>query len=129
MNGMSSDMAALVAMFHQRMGIEPGSLDDAAFVRLRMRLAAEEHAELMDELAKGDRVGVAQELADVVVIAYGTAELLGIDLDAVLAEVMRANLSKVGPGGPIFREDGKVLKPEGFRPADVAAVLARSKAA
>lgn len=120
---MPSDASTLVATFHTAMGIEPGRLDDNDFVRLRMRLHAEEHRELTDELALGNLVGVAHELADVLVVAYGTADLLGIDLDAVLAEVMRANLAKAGPDGPRFRDDGKLLKPDTFRPADVAAVV------
>ena len=48
----------------------------------------------------------------------------GIDLAAVLTEVQRSNMSKLGEDGrPIYRKDGKVLKgPRFFRP-DVAGVL------
>ena len=44
--------------------------------------------------------------------------------DAVLAEVHRANMSKVEPDGTVLRrEDGKVLKGSAFRAADVDAAL------
>jgi hypothetical protein len=76
----------------------------------------------------GDLQGIAQELADVVYVAYGTALTYGIPLDAVLAEVHRANMSKLDADGkPLLRDDGKVLKSELYRAPDVAAVLARQE--
>jgi predicted HAD superfamily Cof-like phosphohydrolase len=84
---------------------------------------------LVGELAvavQGRRLDeIARELADVVYVAYGTAVTYGIDLDAVLVEIHRANMSKLGPGGVPVVRDGKVVKSEGFRPPDVAAVLSR----
>lgn len=63
-----------------------------------------------------------------VYLAYGTAAEYGIDLDAVLAEVHRANMSKLGPDGrPALREDGKVLKGDCYRPPQVADVLRRQR--
>jgi predicted HAD superfamily Cof-like phosphohydrolase len=63
---------------------------------------------------------LAKELADVLVVIYGTADLLEIPLEAVFAEVMRSNMSKVGPDGQVIRrEDGKILKPDTYREADV----------
>lgn len=73
---------------------------------------------------KPDIVGIADALADMVYVIAGAAHVYGIDLDAVFAEVHRSNMAKLGPGGkPIYREDGKVLKPEGWTPPDVAGVL------
>jgi predicted HAD superfamily Cof-like phosphohydrolase len=94
-------------------------------VAARQRLLEEEVGELA-EAARGGRLDeVARELADVVYVAYGTAVTYGIDLDAVLAEVHRANMTKLGRDGrPVIR-NGKVQKGDGFRPPDVAAVLAR----
>ena len=52
----------------------------------------------------------------------------GIDLAAVLAEVQRSNMSKLGADGrPIYREDGKVLKGSGYFAPDVADVLRRRR--
>ena len=71
-------------------------------------------------------MGAADALADLVYVVYGMALETGIDLAAVLAEVQRSNMSKLGADGrPVYRQDGKVLKGPGYLPPDVAAVLAR----
>ena len=57
---------------------------------------------------------------DLLYVTYGAILACGIDPDPVFAEVHRANLSKAG--GPT-REDGKVLKPPGWQPADVRSVI------
>lgn len=59
---------------------------------------------------------VADGLADLIYVACGAALELGIPLGAVWAEVHAANLRKAG--GP-RRQDGKVLKPNGWTPPDV----------
>jgi len=91
---------------------------------LRVRLLREEVREYSDAVAAGDLVEVADGLADIVYVVFGTALAHGIDLDAVLEEVHRSNMSKLGEDGrPLFRDDGKVLKgPRYFRP-DIAGVL------
>jgi predicted HAD superfamily Cof-like phosphohydrolase len=88
---------------------------------LRRTLHDEEHAELVEALASGDRAQIARELADVVYVAFGTAHAAGIDLDAAIAEVHRANMHKATAG--LRREDGKVVKPPGFRPPDMTLAL------
>lgn len=63
---------------------------------------------------------LAHELADVVYVAYGTALVHGIDLDAVIAETHRSNMTKRVPDGRVARRaGGKVLKysPVGDRAA------------
>jgi predicted HAD superfamily Cof-like phosphohydrolase len=67
---------------------------------------------------------LAKELADVLYVVYGTADLLEIPLEAVFTEVHRSNMSKVGPNGQVIRrEDGKILKPDSYREADVHGAL------
>ena len=112
---------------------------------MRMSLIAEEFAELVEAVygasARGeieaayaravaaddgtrDTVAAADALADLVYVIYGMALETGIDLAAVLAEVQRSNMSKLGADGkPIYREDGKVLKGPGYFAPDVAEVL------
>lgn len=118
---------AMVREFHSGLGDDlPGSprLQDAATRRLRREFLAEEAAEAVAADENGDLVGLAQELADVVYVAYGTAARYGIPLDAVLAEIHRANLTKEAhPAG------GKAIKGPTFRPADVAAVMGSTPAA
>lgn len=92
---------------------------------LRQSLVDEEVAELRRAVMDGDLVEIADALADIVYVVYGTAWVYGIDLDAVLAEVHSSNMTKLGADGrPIRRADGKVLKGPDFRPPDIAAVLA-----
>lgn len=67
-------------------------------------------------------------LAAIVDTCYGAARAHGIDLDEVLEEIQRSNMSKLGADGkPIYREDGKVLKGPGFFPPDIKAVLVRQQ--
>ncbi|EDY46700.1 hypothetical protein [Streptomyces sp. SPB074] len=124
--------AAHLRAFHSAFGLvvreTPGRVDEAT-AALRRALLAEEFAEADEaagELADdaGALAHFAQELADLVYVTYGTALTHGIDLDAVLAEVHRANMSKLGPdGSPVRRADGKVMKGPHYRAPDIAAVL------
>ena len=76
-----------------------------------MRLLAEEHEEVREELIKfiqnpvsGDRPALAKELADMLYVVYGTASMLDIDLDYALEAVHKSNLSKLdAEGKPILR--------------------------
>ena len=105
--------------------VDAPSAAGADQLELRRRLLAEEVGELADAEAADDTAGVADALADIVYIALGTADLLGIPFDAVFDEVHRANMSKLGADGrPVLRADGKVLKGPGYTPPDVAGVLA-----
>jgi len=91
---------------------------------LRQRLLVEETVEVGEAVAGDDLASIAQELADVVYIAYGTALTYGIDLDAVIAEVHRANMSKLDANGrPLCRADGKVAKSDRYQPPDIRGVL------
>ncbi len=104
-------------------------VDDEELV-LRRRLLDEEVGELADAVAARDVTAVADALADIVYIACGTADLLGIPFDEVFAEVHRANMSKLGADGrPVLRADGKVLKGPAYVPPDVAGVLAAARRA
>lgn len=92
---------------------------------LRIRLIAEEFKEYTDAEEANDIVEVADALADMIYIICGTAASYGIPLEAVFEEVHNSNMAKLGPNGkPIKREDGKIIKPEGWQPPDVVGVLA-----
>lgn len=114
-----STAAAALAEFHAH----PNSLHEGTNTQaLRRTLHEEEHRELMFELScaaqgRGDLAQIARELADVLYVSYGTAWAFGIDLDAAFAEVHRAAMDKMRAG--LRREDGKILKPPGFRPPDM----------
>lgn len=122
-----SVIACLVAEFHRRFGLpvryEP-TLVDVAEAHLRRSLIEEEVNEYFDASWDGNLVEIADALADIVYVAYGAALTYGIDLDAVLSEVHRSNMSKLGQDGcPLRRSDGKVVKGPNYSPPDVARVL------
>ncbi|MBX3059045.1 MAG: hypothetical protein KF770_21465 [Anaerolineae bacterium] len=95
---------------------------------LRRTLIEEEYQEVMAAFATlhgelhtaVDLTPLAHELADLLYVVYGTFATLGINADAVYAEVHRANMEKLS--GP-RRADGKLLKPPGWQPANVASIL------
>lgn len=120
------DHNGMVAWFHRVFGVpiaERPTLD-AATMDLRMRLLREEWEELQAAVEAGDLVEIADALADMEYIIHGTNLALGIDGNAVFSEVHRSNMAKLGPDGkPIIREDGKIIKPQGWQPPDVEAAM------
>lgn len=86
--------------------------------QLRRTLLHEEYNEYTVAEAESDLVEIADALADMTVIIFGTANAYGLDLPAVLGEVMRSNMSKVNPktGKVDRREDGKILKGDNYLP-------------
>jgi len=112
-------------------------------VRLRARLIAEEFVEMMEatfgachaideeigDVIENSKVDVdlpdyADALADMAYVIEGANLTFGINSTAVLAEVQRANLSKLGSDGkPVRREDGKIVKGPNFSPPDVSKIL------
>ncbi|MFD3626527.1 hypothetical protein [Streptomyces sp. NPDC058698] len=126
---MSASPADLVREFHRAFGLdardEPSEVSPDLAAH-RGELLAEEAREAGEVAVTGPLDRLAHELADVVYVAYGTALVHGIDLDAVIAEVHRSNMTKLGPGGEVSRRpDGKVLKGDHYGAPDVAAVLRR----
>jgi predicted HAD superfamily Cof-like phosphohydrolase len=126
---MSSSPADLVREFHLAFGLDARRTPTEISPELaahRGELLAEEAAEVAEVSVQGPLDRLAHELADVVYVAYGTALVHGIDLDAVLTEIHRSNMTKIGPDGVVSRrEDGKVLKGEHYEAPDVPGVLRR----
>lgn len=49
---------------------------------------------------------------------------LGLEIKELFDEVHRSNMDKLGPDGkPIYREDKKVLKPEGWEPPNLIPII------
>lgn len=118
---------ALVKAFHIAFGIptpDRPQFPTEARRNLRWTLDFEERAEAMDADIENDLPAFAEEMADRAIVLFGQAWEHGIDLEAVIAEKMRANMSKLGADGkPVLRADGKVLKGAGYVPADTVRVL------
>jgi len=79
-------------------------------------LIAEEYNELQDAVDAADKVEQLDALVDILVVTIGAIRAAGWDGEAAWKEVMNTNFAKIDPdtGKVIKREDGKVLKPEGW---------------
>ncbi len=143
-----SDIRRQVEAFHRAMGqpvVEKPTVPSHERVELRLKLIAEEFGELLEacgghesdlysaklNVARAielravdyvDLVEVADALADLDYVIEGMRLELGINGAPIAAEVHRSNLAK--SSGP-RREDGKILKPEGWKPPDVDGELRR----
>jgi predicted HAD superfamily Cof-like phosphohydrolase len=126
-NGLSramQDVAEFHVSFDLPISVRPQRDVAADMGALRVELLREEFEEFKVAVVRQDTVAIADALADIVYVAYGSALTYGIDLDAVLREVHRANMSKLGADGkPMMREDGKVLKPPTYAGPNVGRVL------
>ncbi len=126
---MAESPDTFVREFHRAFGLVLNERPTSAPLDLaqrRIRLHEEETAELAEAIEGGDLTEIAHELADVVYVAYGTAATYGIDLDAVLAAVHRANMTKLGDDGRPIMDNGKVTKGPHYQPPDIAAALTRT---
>jgi len=128
-----------VADFHRALEIPVGSTPKIRRPELRAALIMEEAVETCEaltgkgitwEYAGKRRFGsrrkrlakVIDGLCDVLVVVYGTAVELGVDLGPFWEEVHRTNMAK--KGGPT-RADGKKLKPPGWKAPDIEGILKR----
>lgn len=94
---------------------------------LRMRLLSEEFVEYNTAEIGDNFIEVADALADLIYIACGTAASYGIPLNAIFEEVHRSNMAKLVDGKPLKREDGKIIKPEGWKPPDIEKIIKETK--
>jgi len=78
----------------------------------------------LEELAEAKTVAEqADALVDLMYYACDTAVRNGINLDSVFMAVHAANMEKFVDGKPILREDGKVLKPEGWVEPNIERIM------
>lgn len=86
---------------------------------LRMRLLLEEVHEYVQAEYTNDIVGIADGLADILYIANGTAVAYGIPLDPIFTDVHLNNMTKLGPDGKPIKKNGKVVKPDTYKPVNI----------
>lgn len=94
-----------------------------------LKLIEEEAEELNQAIINKDRVEMLDALIDIVVVTIGAIHSMGADGEGAWNEVMRTNFAKIDPetGKVRKREDGKVLKPEGWLPPNLESFLTRQK--
>jgi predicted HAD superfamily Cof-like phosphohydrolase len=125
-----------VGEFHARFGLprvngsngEPRAWDED-LLAFRLRFLTEELEEFAAGLNERDHAQVFDALLDPVYVAMGTAHLLGYPWQEGWEAVQRANLQKVraAADGSDSKRDSRwdVVKPRGWRPPDITAILRR----
>ena len=90
--------------------------------KMYLSLIDEEYDELLDAVVAQDRVEQLDALVDILVVTMGAIRAAGWDGEAAWREVMDTNFAKIDPttGKVRKREDGKVLKPEGWKAPELA---------
>lgn len=92
---------------------------------LYYKLVDEEFNELVSAVKDVDELDA---ICDLIWVAIGYALSNGWDIEGAFKEVARSNMSKLGPDGkPIFRADGKVMKPETWSAPKLEQFLNSSK--
>lgn len=109
---------AMVKAFHEKYGApvqdRPAQIGEKDRLR-RARLIVSEAAEFLEAADQDDFVEMVDALADILVVTYGAAVEMGVDLEPVFAEVHRSNMSKNGGKDA----GGKILKGPAFSPPDI----------
>jgi predicted HAD superfamily Cof-like phosphohydrolase len=86
--------------------------------QLYVTLIDEEYDELMTSQSDTETLDACMDL---IWVTLGYCYMKGFDVEGAWAEVARSNLAKIDPntGKVNKREDGKVLKPEGWTPPNL----------
>ena len=95
--------------------------------KMYLNLIDEEHAELQEAVAADDLTEQLDALIDILVVTIGAIHSAGFDAEGAWKEVMSTNFAKIDheTGRVRKREDGKVLKPQGWTPPDLKGYLTR----
>ena len=93
--------------------------------KMYLTLINEEVSELLYAVEQNDRVEQLDALVDILVVTMGAIRAAGWDSEGAWKEVMATNFAKIDPdtGKVRKREDGKVLKPEGWKAPELAPFL------
>jgi predicted HAD superfamily Cof-like phosphohydrolase len=90
--------------------------------KLYLGLIEEEYKELKEAINNHDQLETLDALIDILVVTIGTIHSAGYDAEGAWKEVMMTNFAKIDheTGKVRKREDGKVLKPLGWKPPELA---------
>ena len=120
----ASDLGELLKA-HAQEARERGD-EEGCLLLIRLQLMQEELAEVAGAILDGGAAQCLSELTDLTYVVDGTYLTLGLGHYklAALAEVHRANMSKLGEDGkPITSSAGRIVKGPNFRPPDMWLVL------
>ena len=96
---------------------------DKEIIDLRYKLMSEEVLEWKEASEEFGLEEKAKEIADVLYVVYGTILKEGLQdvIEKVFDEVHKSNMSKLGADGKVIRRaDGKILKGENYKVADLS---------
>ena len=111
--------------FKQTQSITPTLLSSKESM-LRYNLGKEELDEYIVAAGEEDLIEVLDALADQLYIIFGTICKHGLQnhIEKAFDLVHENNMSKLGPNGEaVIREDGKIVKPEGFKKVELKDIL------
>jgi len=85
-------------------------------------LMVEEYSEFIAAQNARDEVEQLDACMDLIWVTLGFCHMKGFDVAGAWDEVLKTNMAKVDPvtGKVRRREDGKILKPEGWKPPDLS---------
>ena len=88
---------------------------------LYAKLIAEEYDEFCEAIAELNEPEQLDACMDMIWVILGFCHMKGYDIGGAWDEVVKTNMAKVDPttGKVRRREDGKILKPEGWKPPDM----------
>jgi len=114
-------MEQQVREFALKFGVESAFRPSIMRATLRKKLIREEIDELFEAIDANDLVKTIDGICDSIYTLIGAAVCFGVsDLGVYYDEVHRSNMEKVDGGS---REDGKILKPQGWVGPDIAGLL------
>ena len=95
--------------------------------KLYVNLIDEEFNELKDAIENEDMIETLDALEDILVVTIGAIHSAGMDGEGAWKEVMATNFAKIdkNTGKVRKREDGKVLKPIGWTPPELAPFVSK----
>jgi predicted HAD superfamily Cof-like phosphohydrolase len=141
----ASFMARIAALSGSSVTIGDTSNPDFANRHLRVAMIAEECMEFLDACGyeihcdavtgrpylvfnrhqEEDFIKAIDGLCDILAVTFGTFVGFGLNPWPYFSHVMDTNDAKLAGGATQFREDGKLLKPEGWQPPNLQAILER----
>lgn len=113
-----TDVSVFLTAVGQQVPVKPiGETDQS---KLYKKLIDEEYHEFLEAFYTDDTVEEIDACFDMMWVIIGYMKSRGWDCENIWDEGAKSNLSKIDPatGSVRRREDGKILKPEGWTPPD-----------
>lgn len=97
--------------------------DDVALQELRFKSDCAPYLKSVESIDENQAVEILDALCDQIVTAIGVGYMMGFDMACALDEVNKSNWSKFKDGVPVFDENGKIAKTDGYFKPDLAKFL------